>query len=228
MTWSLVWSQTIGSFIPVSGPEKVIAQAAIFAARFSGHDHPELRGVSDGKAVGTYIERLFKQDLANVGIIEAVEGNAAKGIDLPSFDIDIKVTSVRQPQSSSPFGSFKQKVEGLGYNLLLFVYDKVDERDKNVAFVAVRYIPSHLTADHQTTGGLRHLILESDANADDVFAYLVEKNIPTDEASLYEYAELLVENPPAQGYLTISNALQWRLQYSRVVAGGIDGVKEIV
>jgi hypothetical protein len=212
----------------MSGEEKVHAQAAIFAAEFSAVDHPELRGVSDGKAVGTYIERRFKSDLAKVGIIEAVEGNAAKGIDLPSFEIDIKVTSVRQPQSSSPFGSFKQKVEGLGYNLLLFVYDKDDERAKNIAFVAVRSIPSRLTADFQTTRGLRRLIREEDGNADDVFAFLVEKNIPTDEISLYEYAEHLVEDPPEQGFLTISNALQWRLQYSRIVTGGIDGVEDIV
>lgn len=212
----------------MGGAAKVNKRAAMFAAEFSAVDHPELRGVSDGKAVGTYIERRFKEDLARVGVIEAIEGNAAKGIDLPSFEIDIKVTSVRQPQSSSPFGSFKQKVGGLGYNLLLFVYDKDDEREKNVAFVAVRFIPSRLTADFQTTRGLRRLILEEEGNADDVFAFMVEKNIPTDETSLYEYAEYLVNSPPEQGFLTVSNALQWRLQYGRVVTGGIDGVVEIV
>lgn len=212
----------------MSGSEKVVAQAARFAAEFSRVDHPTLRGVSDGKAVGTYIERRFKEDLAKVGIIEAIEGNAAKGIDLPSFETDIKVTSYRQPQSSSPFGSFKQKVEGLGYNLLLFVYDKDDNRQKNVTFVAVRYIPLRLTADFQTTRGLRQLILENEGNADDVFAFMVDKNIPTDEASLFGYAEWLIDNPPEQGFLTISNALQWRLQYGRIVVGGIEGVEEIV
>ena len=35
---------------------------------------------------------------------------------------------------------------------------------------------------------------------------------------------------PAVGYLTISNALQWRLQYSRVIeqAGRVGGVQRIV
>jgi hypothetical protein len=61
-----------------------------------------------------------------------------------------------------------------------------------------------------------------------VFAFLVERNIPADESSLYEYAELLLGNPPDQGYLTVSNALQWRLQYGRIVAGGIDGIVEII
>lgn len=209
-------------------PAPIIAQAAKFAAEFSSVDHRSLRGATDGKAVGTYIERKFKEDLARLGIIEALEGNAAEGIDLPSFDIDIKVTSYRQPQSSSPFGSFKQKVKGLGYNLILFVYDKRDEEEHNINFIAVRFIPSGLTADFQTTRGLRRLILAEDGNADDVFAFLVERNIPADEASLYEFAEALIDSPPAQGYLTISNALQWRLQYGRIVAGKIDGVHVIV
>ena len=215
--------------MPRLPPDTIIEHAKVFATAFSSQKHPLLLGVTDGKAVGTYIEAAFKQSLRDIGIIEAVEGNAAKGIDLPSFGIDIKVTSVRQPQSSSPFGSFKQKVEGLGYDLLVFVYAKLDEAGQcKVEFVAVRYIPARLTADYQTTRTLRRLILEEDGNADDVFAFLIERNIPADETTLFEYAKWLIENPPEQGYLTISNALQWRLQYGRVVAGGIEGVTEIV
>jgi hypothetical protein len=39
-----------------------------------------------------------------------------------------------------------------------------------------------------------------------------------------------MKNPPKVGYLTISNALQWRLQYSRVIqeAGNADGVIRIL
>ena len=209
--------------------DPIIAQARVFADEFARRLHPNLLGVTDGKAVGTYIEAAFKTSLREIGIIEAIEGNAAKGIDLPSFNTDIKVTSVRQPQSSSPFGSFKQKVEGLGYDLMLFVYSKLDEAAEcRVEFVAVRHVPSRLTADFQTTRGLRKLILEDDGNADDVFAFLVGKNIPADESSLFDYAKWLVDNPPEQGYITISNALQWRLQYGRIVTGSIDGVVEIV
>ncbi len=207
---------------------KIISQASVFAREFAAVKHPDLLGITDGKAVGTYIETAFKKSLRDIGVIEATEGNAAKGIDLPTFDIDIKVTSARQPQSSSPFGSFKQKIEGLGYNLILFVYTKADKEDVcTVEFTAVRYIPSRLTADFQTTRGLRKLILEDEANVDDVFAFLVAKDIPADEHSLYKYAESLLENPPLQGYLTMSNALQWRLQYGRIVTGEIQDVLEI-
>ncbi|HEX3910177.1 MAG TPA: hypothetical protein VHW67_05690 [Solirubrobacteraceae bacterium] len=212
-----------------ASPVPIIEQAKVFARDFSRVLHPDLLGVTDGKAVGTYIELAFKKSLRDIGIIEATEGNAAKGIDLPSFNTDIKVTSIRQPQSSSPFASFKQKIEGLGYDLLLFVYRKVDhDAECKIEFTAVRHIPARLTGDFQTTSGLRKLILVQDGNADDVFAFLVERNIPADEASLYEYATQLVDSPPEQGYLTMSNALQWRLQYGRVVAGGIPDILEII
>lgn len=209
--------------------EALIKAAAEFAGEFSSIPHPKLLGVTDGKAVGTYIETEFKLALHGRGIIDPDEGNAAKGIDLPTFGIDIKVTSERQPQSSSPFVSFKQKIEGLGYDLLLFVYRKLDQAGEcSVEFEAVRFIPKEVTADFQTTRGLRRLILEEDGNVDDVFAFLVERKIPADEASVYAYARDLLRNPPVQGYLTISNALQWRLQYARVVAGGVAAVIDVV
>ncbi|MDO8366758.1 MAG: hypothetical protein Q7T20_08190, partial [Saprospiraceae bacterium] len=86
----------------------------------------ELYGVTDGKAVGTIIEHKFKQHLLEKFDLHV--GNSANGIDLPGVEIetDIKVTSVRQPQSSCPFKDARQKIFGLGYNLLLFVYDKLD------------------------------------------------------------------------------------------------------
>ena len=43
-------------------------------------------------------------------------------------------------------------------------------------------------------------------------------------------AKDILKNPPKIGYLTISNALQWRLQYSRIVSlsENIDGIAQIV
>ena len=42
----------------------------------------------------------------------------------------------------------------------------------------------------------------------------------------YDLADEILDYPPKQGYLTISNALQWRLQYARVIAlnNRVDGV----
>jgi hypothetical protein len=60
-------------------------------------------------------------------------------------------------------------------------------------------------------------MIENNANTDDIFAYLSDRNIPADDVTLMQIAENILKNPPKVGYLTISNALQWRLQYGRIV-----------
>jgi hypothetical protein len=205
-------------------------EARVFAKQFCSEAHPELFGITDGKAVGTYIESRFKAHLraADFFVEDEDEGSAAKGIDLPGLATDIKVTSQRQPQSSAPFKHFRQKIEGLGYNIVLFVYVKSDAGGSStIEFPAVRFIPAALTADFQTTKYLRHLILEQGADVEDVIAYLQDRNVPADDVALANYAESLMSNPPEQGYLTISNALQWRLQYKRVVTQDIEGVRNV-
>jgi hypothetical protein len=106
---------------------------------------------------------------------------------------------------------------------MLFVYVK---NKGNVDFTSVRFIPAELTADFQTTNYLRHLVSEK-AGVEDLVAYLQDRHVPADESSLISYAEQLLESPPQQGYLTISNALQWRLQYKRVVTTTVDGVHDV-
>ena len=53
--------------------------------------------------------------------------------------------------------------------------------------------------------------------------------LPLDDIQAQELAEEVLANPPEIGYLTISNALQWRLQYSRVIqqAGTIVGIEKL-
>jgi len=43
-------------------------------------------------------------------------------------------------------------------------------------------------------------------------------------------AEEILANPPQIGYLTISPALQWRLQYSRIIqfAGVVEGIEKVL
>ncbi len=87
----------------------LISSANAFCEKETKYKNKELFGVTDGKAVGTYIEHKFKEFL-NVNF-ELDNGNSARGIDLPASQIntDIKVTSIKQPQSSSPFKDAKQK-----------------------------------------------------------------------------------------------------------------------
>ena len=70
-------------------------------------------------------------------------------------------------------------------------------------------------------------ILSSDGNEDDLVAFMMDKMLPVDESEARIIAQELISGPKIdQGYLTISNALQWRLQYGRVIshAGRVDGI----
>lgn len=79
----------------------LLSEAALFSAAESSHDEPSLFGVTDGKAVGTYLEHKFVAHLMDKYTFAG--GNSASGIDIPGINVDIKVTSIRQPQSSCPF-----------------------------------------------------------------------------------------------------------------------------
>lgn len=204
-------------------------EAARFAAIETKYDEPTLYGVTDGKAVGTYLEQKFTGCLGENYSYQT--GNSASGIDLPGLDVDIKVTSIKQPQSSCPFKSATQKVYGLGYNLLVFVYAKYDDHENRTGRLDMKhtiFVEKERTADFQTTKGLIE-ILEREGNKDDVVAFLFERNLPLDEIGANELADRILQTPPQLGYLTISNALQWRLQYRRVIdkAGDVDGVLRI-
>ncbi len=197
----------------------LIKEAELFCRSQSKTDIPALFGVTDGKAVGTFIEHAFQKLLTEKYEYEV--GSSANGIDMPSkkLNTDIKVTSIRQPQSSCPFRNARQKVYGLGYNLLVFVYDKKDDPDSKAArldFVSCSFVDASRTADYQMTRTLRQL-LENKANAEDIVAFLADRNLPADEITIANLAKEILARPPEQGYLTISNALQWRLQYGRIV-----------
>ena len=141
------------------------------------------------------------------------------------------VTSIRQPQSSCPFKSARQKIYGLGYSLSVFVYDKTDDpatSTGNLNILHTIFVEEKRTADFQTTTGLRR-ILENEGNKDDLLAFMQERMLWMDDIEASNIADELLERPPEIGYLTISNALQWRLQYSRVIekAGSVPGVERL-
>ena len=193
-------------------------EAKLFCETTSKENHISLLGITDGKAVGTYVEHKFKAFLEKKYILEI--GSSARGIDLPGEDIntDIKVTSITQPQSSCPFEDASQKIYGLGYNVLIFVYEKIDgRRSCKLKFTHCTFIEKSRTADFTLTKRLREMLADG-ANQEDITSFLVDRNIPGDDITIKRLAETILQNKPEQGYLTISNALQWRLQYSRVIS----------
>ena len=205
------------------------SEATVFAAEESLHHESALFGVTDGKAVGTYLEHKFQKYLA--GKYAYVSGSSAKGIDFPELGVDLKTTSIKQPQSSCPFRSARQKIFGLGYHLLVFVYEKTDNSRRKTGCLDIQhtvFVEESKTADFQTTTGLLK-VMENHGNRDDVIAFFSERMLPLDEIQAAELADEVISTPPQVGYLTISNALQWRLQYARVIqqAGRTPGIEKL-
>lgn len=211
---------------PLLTIDHLIREAKIFCDFMSQENHPELVGVTDGKAVGTYVEHRFQRYLSERYTVRI--GSSAKGIDLPGENIqtDIKVTSITQPQSSCPFKNARQKIYGLGYNLLVFVYDKHAVGNRcSLHFTHCTFIDKMRTADFTITRRLREMVADG-ANREDIIGFLEDRNVPGDDIVYNDLADEILAYPPEQGYLTISNALQWRLQYARVIAldNRVDGV----
>ena len=85
--------------------EQLVKEAKIFCEKESNYKNPDLFGITDGKAVGTFIEHKFQDHLLTKYKYE--RDSSAIGVDFPSeiINTDMKVTSIRQPQSSCPFKS---------------------------------------------------------------------------------------------------------------------------
>jgi len=212
--------------------ESLKEEAKNFSIIESKHDESSIFGSTDGKAVGTYLERKFQEFLESKYIFS--KGNSASGIDFPeeTINLDIKVTSITQPQSSCPFKSARQKIYGLGYNLLIFVYEKVDNnriKKSRLNILHTVFVDKDRTADYQFTTSI-NTILDNNGNKDDLLSLFYDKNLPVDEITASNLADEILAHRPIVGYLTISNALQWRLQYSRIIekAGNVQGIYKII
>jgi len=112
------------------------------------------------------------------------------------------------------------------------VYEKKDDAKTRTARLDIQhviFVEKERTGDFQTTTGLRRL-LENNANRDDILAFFEERMLPVRDMEAEALAQQVLIKQPEIGYLTVSNALQWRLQYSRVIekAGTVDGVKKLV
>lgn len=111
------------------------------------------------------------------------------------------------------------------------MYEKTDDdaaRTGRLNILHTVFVDRTRTADFQTTSGLLSII-QNDGNLDDILSFFGERMLPLDDIQAQTLAEEVLANPPEIGYLTISNALQWRLQYSRVIqqAGTVSGIEAL-
>ena len=68
----------------------LIQEARNFSQMISTQNHTTLIGVTDGKAVGTYVEHLFQNYLSSKYTMTV--GSSASGIDLPSVNTVLDIT----------------------------------------------------------------------------------------------------------------------------------------
>lgn len=208
------------------------AEAKQFAAAESSHAESSLYGLNDGKTIGTYLEKRFKAYLAKR--YDFSGGNSASGLDFPSLNVDVKTTSAVKPQSSSPYKSARQKIFGLGYDLLVFVYEgKQDDpatKSATLRFSSVVFVEAAQTADYQTTTGLNKL-LANNANEDDLVDFLHDRKMLIDDIESAAIAtDLLTLGQIPVGFLTMTAVPQWRLKYTRAVtvAGTVAGIHKLL
>lgn len=195
-------------------------EAKSFSDSESHHNEKSLFGVTDGKAVGTYLEHKFKRFLQSKYDFET--GSSASGIDFPSLQVDMMAMDLNLPHSSYPFKLVRQKIYGLSYSILLFVYDKKDEIKSKTAILNIShalFLDSDRTSDFRTTTGLK-VILENNGNKDDLVAFMLDNFLFEDETEAGKLAEEILFNPPLTGYLGISDSVRWNRQYTRAIKNG--------
>jgi len=120
----------------------------------------------------------------------------------------MKVTSTKQPQSSCPFKSARQKVYGLGYSLIIFIYDKIDNKEQNTSrlnILDVIFVRTEQTGDYQTTVGIRR-ILDNNGNIDDILAFFDERMLPLDEIQAQQLAKEAHRGSEAQRIINCKNS----------------------
>lgn len=131
-----------------------------------------------------------------------------------------------------PFRDGRQKIFGLGYSLIVFVYSKADNAQSQTAILDIRqtvFVAKEQTADYQTTKSLQRII-SNGGNVEDIIAYMTDHAFPLDDIEAQKIAEELLAGAELhQGYLTVSNARQWRLQYNHALkqAGSVEGVYRV-
>lgn len=169
------------------------------------------------KRIGTYFEKELRDWFETKhGLVS--DGSVAQGIDLPAFNLDVKTTSNRQPQSSSPFDDPGERITGVDYNILLFVYDKQSvEGGNRFEIVSCAYIPRERASDYRKSENARKLVADyregklSEAELREQLEELTGVGAISDEKF-----EEIKRDPPKTGAITMTPAVQWRFNYNKM------------
>lgn len=175
--------------------------------------------ISGSKGIGTYFEEELRDWFEeNHGFVS--EGSVGIYVDLPVFNVDVRATSNSQPQSSSKAVDPGERLVGVDYNILLFVYDREKVGDgSHFEIVSCVYIPKENAADHRITEDVSKLAKEygNDELSEAEFREQLEDMTGTSFGEISdEIFDRIKKNPPEKGVITISPAIQWRFRYSKM------------
>jgi len=108
---------------------------------------------TDGKSLGTYIEKLLKAEMSRLLGIPLI-GSSASGVDIPELDLNTKATSDRQPQSSEPFDSAYDRVLGAKFDIVVCIYNgrELLESSCPLRILSAEYLKKTEVADAKLCG----------------------------------------------------------------------------
>lgn len=188
------------------------------ALRFTSLNLSMEKVAKDGKSIGTFVERSFKDFLAERYVFRS--GNPALGLDFPELEVDVKTTSAKLRSSSAPFRSYREAVFGLGYDLLVFMYEPVIDfipDGQSTAGRTVR-VTRTLYVDRKETRDQKLMRQLAQCETHEMRVECMRSRYPAvSEAELQEIMRDLT--PETMGVLTsnpavsMCAALQWRLNY---------------
>lgn len=196
------------------------------------NDHTTLKS-NKSKDIGTYFEESLRSYLNEELGLERI-GNAAEGIDLPHFNVDVKTTRITRPQSSSKIRQFSERLVGVPYNILLLIYSRESlESGTEYTFENCVYIPKERTGDHRKSTAAAEAVSQykEDEITKERLRQKLEELVSEKEDDITEIKdeelEGIIRNPPKPGVITISPAVQWRFSYGKMKGEVPEGANRV-
>lgn len=170
---------------------------------------------TDGKSLGTCIEKLLKAEISRqLGV--PLTGSAAAGVDIPELLLNTKATSDKQPQSSEPFDSPYERVLGAKFDILACVYNGKEflqlQTATSLQITAAMYYERTEVADQQLCESAR-LLRE-----------LIQKKIVDEQLGRRALRAIVYAKKSSSGYKTLRKGFQHG--ESLVVQRAVEGHEE--
>ncbi|MDD5349838.1 MAG: hypothetical protein PHQ12_06470 [Chthoniobacteraceae bacterium] len=211
--------------LPLLTRAQLQIEASAFAKAHAHHNEPALLGL-DYPVVEPYYLHRFKTELAKR--YELPEADSDEGITFPGIKVDVKFINDRLEDSYCPMISGMQRFQGLGYDVLLFVYHQQSDFTAGTVWLDIQqaiWVENYRTADWYATISLIDCLAKTPA-MENILAILDDLPFSLHPGEAWKLAENVLKTPPKQGYAAIGRASEWHIRWGRVIreAGKVDGI----